>query len=278
MQTNTSAALSRVQDTDIARETADLSKNQVLSQAGAAILSQATRPAGRALSLLPRLILSPSSRASRRRGSPGRPLASSRCKRLQSHPPEQWRCRFNCPGLGGFRFRESGLPARRGRPEARRGPDQQEPVDSRLRHAEYLLFEARDASRTRPTLSDHLRLRLDGGLPTDTSLVGSLVTGNATPGSYSVNVTQLAKAQKMHRSDAQASSTTARSDRPATFALQIGTGTPHDRRHRDRHADRHRLEDQSIGRPHRRRYHQRGWLLFASPCRASTPAPRTRSR
>ena len=52
MQTNTSAALSRVQDTDIARETADLSKNQVLSQAGAAILSQANQTPQVALSLL----------------------------------------------------------------------------------------------------------------------------------------------------------------------------------------------------------------------------------
>ncbi len=52
MQTNTSAALSRVQDTDIASETANLSKNQVLSQAGAAILSQANQTPQVALSLL----------------------------------------------------------------------------------------------------------------------------------------------------------------------------------------------------------------------------------
>lgn len=58
---------------------------------------------------------------------------------------------------------------------------------------------------------------------TDTSLVGS-VTGNATPGSYSVNVTQLAKAQKM-RSDAQASSTTALGQ-AGDLTLQIGTGDP----------------------------------------------------
>jgi flagellin len=52
MQTNTSAALSRIQDTDIASETANLSKNQVLSQAGAAILSQANQTPQVALSLL----------------------------------------------------------------------------------------------------------------------------------------------------------------------------------------------------------------------------------
>lgn len=52
MQTNTAAALSRIQDTDIAKETANLSKNQVLSQAGAAILSQANQTPQVALSLL----------------------------------------------------------------------------------------------------------------------------------------------------------------------------------------------------------------------------------
>ncbi|MCW5817177.1 MAG: flagellin FliC [Labilithrix sp.] len=52
MQTNTAAALSRIQDTDIASETANLSKNQVLSQAGAAILSQANQTPQVALSLL----------------------------------------------------------------------------------------------------------------------------------------------------------------------------------------------------------------------------------
>jgi len=52
MQTNTSASLSRIQDTDIASETAKLSKNQVLSQAGAAILSQANQTPQLALSLL----------------------------------------------------------------------------------------------------------------------------------------------------------------------------------------------------------------------------------
>ena len=52
MQTNTSAALSRIQDTDVAAETANLSKNQVLSQAGAAILAQANQTPQLALSLL----------------------------------------------------------------------------------------------------------------------------------------------------------------------------------------------------------------------------------
>jgi len=52
MQTSTSAALSRVQDTDIASETANLSRNQVLSQAGAAILAQANQTPQVALSLL----------------------------------------------------------------------------------------------------------------------------------------------------------------------------------------------------------------------------------
>lgn len=52
MQTNTSAALSRIQDTDIASETANLSKNQVLQQAGSAILAQANQTPQTALSLL----------------------------------------------------------------------------------------------------------------------------------------------------------------------------------------------------------------------------------
>jgi len=52
MQTNTAASLSRIQDTDVASETASLSKNQVLSQAGAAILSQANQTPQLALSLL----------------------------------------------------------------------------------------------------------------------------------------------------------------------------------------------------------------------------------
>jgi flagellar hook-associated protein 2 len=57
----------------------------------------------------------------------------------------------------------------------------------------------------------------------DTSIVGS-VTGSAAAGSYSVNVTQLATAQKM-RSDAQTSSTTALGQ-SGTLTLNIGTGTP----------------------------------------------------
>ncbi len=52
MQTNTAASLSRIQDTDVASETASLSKNQVLSQAGAAILSQANQTPQLAMSLL----------------------------------------------------------------------------------------------------------------------------------------------------------------------------------------------------------------------------------
>lgn len=52
MQTNTSAALSRIRDADVAQETANLSKNQVLAQAGAAILSQANQTPQLAMSLL----------------------------------------------------------------------------------------------------------------------------------------------------------------------------------------------------------------------------------
>jgi flagellin len=42
-QTNMSAAVSRIRDVDIASETANMSKNQVLTQAGAAILKQANQ-------------------------------------------------------------------------------------------------------------------------------------------------------------------------------------------------------------------------------------------
>ena len=52
MQTNLSASLSRVQDTDIAAETASMSRNQVLAQAGTAILAQANQSPQLALSLL----------------------------------------------------------------------------------------------------------------------------------------------------------------------------------------------------------------------------------
>jgi len=52
MQTNTSASLSRIRDVDVASETASLSKNQVLSQAGATILAQANQGPQLAMSLL----------------------------------------------------------------------------------------------------------------------------------------------------------------------------------------------------------------------------------
>jgi flagellin len=51
-QTNMSAAVSRIRDVDIASETAQMSKNQVLSQAGAAILSQANQSPQLAMQLL----------------------------------------------------------------------------------------------------------------------------------------------------------------------------------------------------------------------------------
>lgn len=50
--TNLSAALSRLRDTDIAMETASLARNQVLTQAGAAVLGQANQAPQLALSLL----------------------------------------------------------------------------------------------------------------------------------------------------------------------------------------------------------------------------------
>ena len=50
--TNLSAALSRIRDTDIAMETSSLARNQVLSQAGAAVLGQANQAPQLALSLL----------------------------------------------------------------------------------------------------------------------------------------------------------------------------------------------------------------------------------
>jgi len=52
MQTNMSASLSRIRDTDVAKEAANLSKQQVLSQAGASILAQANQSPQVALSLL----------------------------------------------------------------------------------------------------------------------------------------------------------------------------------------------------------------------------------
>jgi len=51
-QTNMSAAVSRIRDVDIAKETAEMSKNNVLSQAGAAILSQANQTPQLAMQLL----------------------------------------------------------------------------------------------------------------------------------------------------------------------------------------------------------------------------------
>jgi flagellin len=52
MQTNMSAGVSRIRDVDIASETAMMSKNQVLSQAGAAILKQANQSPQLAMQLL----------------------------------------------------------------------------------------------------------------------------------------------------------------------------------------------------------------------------------
>jgi flagellin len=51
-QTNVSAAVSRIRDVDIASETAKMSQNQVLSQAGAAILAQANQTPQLAMNLL----------------------------------------------------------------------------------------------------------------------------------------------------------------------------------------------------------------------------------
>jgi len=50
--TNLASALSRIRDTDIAMETAAMSRNQVLSQAGVAVLGQANQAPQLALSLL----------------------------------------------------------------------------------------------------------------------------------------------------------------------------------------------------------------------------------
>lgn len=52
MHTNTSAAASRLGDVDVAEETAALARNQVLAQAGAAVLAQANQSPQVALSLL----------------------------------------------------------------------------------------------------------------------------------------------------------------------------------------------------------------------------------
>jgi flagellin len=49
---NLSAANSRIRDADIAEETADLTKNQVLMQSGVAVLGQANASIKAALNLL----------------------------------------------------------------------------------------------------------------------------------------------------------------------------------------------------------------------------------
>jgi flagellin len=49
---NVSAARGRIEDTDFAAETANLSKNQILQQAGTAILAQAKQLPQAVLSLL----------------------------------------------------------------------------------------------------------------------------------------------------------------------------------------------------------------------------------
>lgn len=52
MSTNLSAANSRIKDVDIAEETASMARNQVLSQAGAAVLAQANQAPQLAMTLL----------------------------------------------------------------------------------------------------------------------------------------------------------------------------------------------------------------------------------
>jgi flagellin len=52
MSTNTSAALSTVQDVDVASATATLSQQQVMAQAGEAILAQANQQPQLAVSLI----------------------------------------------------------------------------------------------------------------------------------------------------------------------------------------------------------------------------------
>jgi flagellin len=52
MRTNMSAAHSRIKDVDVAEETASMARNQVLSQAAVAILSQANQAPQLAMSLL----------------------------------------------------------------------------------------------------------------------------------------------------------------------------------------------------------------------------------
>jgi flagellin len=52
MQLNITAANSRIRDVDVAAETASLSRNQVLTQAGTAVLAQANQIPQLALSLI----------------------------------------------------------------------------------------------------------------------------------------------------------------------------------------------------------------------------------
>lgn len=52
IQTNTAASLSRIRDVDVALEATKMSRNQVLSQAGASVLAQANQSPQLALSLL----------------------------------------------------------------------------------------------------------------------------------------------------------------------------------------------------------------------------------
>jgi flagellin len=52
MRLNLSAANSRIRDVDVAEETASLSRNQILSQAGVSVLAQANQLPQLALSLL----------------------------------------------------------------------------------------------------------------------------------------------------------------------------------------------------------------------------------
>ena len=52
MTENFSASVSRIQDTDVALETAQMTRNQILSQAGVAVLAQANQLPQSALSLL----------------------------------------------------------------------------------------------------------------------------------------------------------------------------------------------------------------------------------
>ncbi len=49
---NASASRGRIQDADFAKETADMTKNQILSQAGVAMLSQANQLPQNVLSLI----------------------------------------------------------------------------------------------------------------------------------------------------------------------------------------------------------------------------------